>query len=421
MKYLRIMLMAFLASVLAACGGGGDSTATTSAKGTLSVKLTDAPASAYEQVVVTINEVRVHRSDTAEEGDGGWETLDVGEGVLPLQVDLLELRNGVLEPLGDIELEAGRYSQIRLVLAENPRNGNGQLANYVVVEGDPTPHPLTTPSAQQSGVKLIHPFEVPDGKTVELVLDFDAARSVVEAGKGSASVKYLLKPTIAVIATVVGEEVVKAEFGGAFAGDDIARADGASVSLQSVEPDGTVKVVRAGVVEADGTWNLTPVPAGTGYNLVVTKPGFRTAVVTGIDLAEGDVVAVPSFPLVALGADATEIAANTALVDGTVDPAAAVTVQALNKLDGGNAVEIAFATVAEGEGGFAMSLPALAPMVASYVAGEAPAFSPMGEPALHDFVAVGTIGTAAVAGATTDVTLGGGDTPNVVDIPLAEI
>ena len=103
MKYLRIMLMAFLASVLAACGGGGDSTATTSAKGTLSVKLTDAPASAYEQVVVTINEVRVHRSDTAEEGDGGWESLDVGEGVLPLQVDLLDLRNGVLASLGDIE------------------------------------------------------------------------------------------------------------------------------------------------------------------------------------------------------------------------------------------------------------------------------------------------------------------------------
>jgi len=246
-------------------------------------------------------------------------------GVLPLQVDLLDLRNGVLASLGDIEL----------------------------------------------------------------VLDFDAARSVV-----------------------------KVEFGGTFAGDDIALADGASVSLQAVDPDGKVTVVRAGVVEADGTWNLTPVPAGTGYNLVVTKPGFRTAVVTGIDLAEGDVVAVPSF---ALGADATEIAANTALVDGTVDSAAAVAVQALNKLDGGNAVEIAFATVAEGEGAFAMSLPALAPMVAPYVPGEAPAFSPMGEPALHDFVAVGTIGTAAVAGATTDVTLSGGDMPNVVDIPLAEI
>lgn len=421
MKYLRIMLMAFLASVLAACGGGGDSTSTTSAKGTLSVKLTDAPASAYEQVVVTINEVRVHRSDTAEEGDGGWESLDVGEGVLPLQVDLLDLRNGVLASLGDIELEAGQYSQIRLVLAENPRNGNGQLANYVVVRVDETTtetHPLTTPSAQQSGVKLIHPFEVPDGKKVELVLDFDAARSVVKAGNSG---QYLLKPTIAVIATVVGEEVVNAEFGGAFAGDDIALADGASVSLQAVDPDGKVTVVRAGVVEADGTWNLTPVPAGTGYNLVVTKPGFRTAVVTGIDLAEGDVVAVPSFPLVALGVDATEIAANTALVDGTVDSAAAVTVQALNKLDGGNAVEIAFATVAEGEGAFAMSLPALAPMVAPYVAGEAPAFLPMGEPALHDFVAAGTIGTAAVAGAATDVTLTGGDATNVVDIPLAEI
>lgn len=424
MKTLRILLMAFVASVLAACGGGDDSattTSTTSAKGTLSVKLTDAPATAYEEVWVTIDEVRIHRSDSAEEGDGGWETLDVGDGVLPLQVDLLTLRNGVLASLGDVELEAGQYSQIRLVLAENPANGNGELANYVVVRVDETTtetHALTTPSAQQSGLKLIHPFEVPEGETVELVLDFDAARSVVKAGKSG---KYLLKPTIAVIPTVVGDVVVNSEVAGAFEGDDLALAAGAGVSLQSVDADGKVTVVRAGVVEADGTWNLTPVPAGSGYNLVVTQPGFRTAVLTGIDVAEGEVLAVPSFPLDPLGGDDVEVAANTALVEGTVDPDAAVTVQALNRLDAGNAVEVAFATVAEGEGGFAMTLPALAPTVAPYVAGEAPVFTPMGDPALYDFVVVGLIVDAPVAGSATDVTLTGGDAPNVVDVPLAEI
>ena len=70
-----------------------------------------------------------------------------------------------------------------------------------VLAADPAnPIPLTTPSAQQSGLKLnAKPFDVAEGQTVELVLDFDAARSVVRAGNSG---KYLLKPVITVIAVL---------------------------------------------------------------------------------------------------------------------------------------------------------------------------------------------------------------------------
>jgi len=415
MKYLKILLMALTATVLAACGGSDDATSTdTATKGTLSLKLTDAPASEYKEVWVTINEVRIHRSETAEEGDGGWETLPMGGDALPLQVDLLTLRNGVLAGLGDIQLDEGRYTQMRLVLGGKPGD------NYVVVQVDENTtetHELTTPSAQRSGLKLIHPFDVVGGETLELVLDFDAARSVVKAGKSG---KYLLKPVIAVIPTVIGGQVVNAEVAGAFTADDIALAAGASVSLQSVDADGKVLIVRAGVVAGDGTWDLSPVPPGDNYNLVVVKPGFRTMVIGGVSVAEGDALAVPSFPLVALGADDAEIAANTGEVDGTVDAAAAVAVQALQPLGGGNVIEVAHVGVAEGEGGFAMSLPVPAPMVAPYMEGEAPVFSPLGDPAPYDFVAVGLIGDVPVAGAVTGVNLTGGDT-TVVDIPLAVV
>ena len=415
MKYLRILLMALTATVLAACGGSDDAASTdTATKGTLSLKLTDAPATDYKEVWVTINEVRIHRSETAEEGDGGWETLEMGEGALPLQVDLLTLRNGVLAGLGDIQLDEGRYTQMRLVLGGEPDD------NYVVVQADentPETHELTTPSGQRSGLKLIHPFDVVGGETLELVLDFDAARSVVKAGKSG---KYLLKPVIAVIPTVVGDVVVNAQVAGAFTVDDIALADGASVALQSVDADGNVTVVRSGTVASDGTWDLSPVPPGDNYNLVVVKPGFRTMVISGVSVAEGDVLAVPSFPLVALGADVDEIALNTGGVDGTVDLAAAVAVQALQPLGVGNVVEVAHVGVAEGEGAFEMSLPVPAPMVAPYMEGEAPVFSQLADPAPYDFAAVGLIDDVPVAGAVTGVNLTGGDT-TPVDIPLTPV
>lgn len=55
---------------------------------------------------------------------------------------------------------------------------------------------LTTPSAQQSGLKLNINADLVEGIDYKLLLDFDAARSIVQAGNSG---KYNLKPTIRVI------------------------------------------------------------------------------------------------------------------------------------------------------------------------------------------------------------------------------
>jgi len=87
--------------------------------------------------------------------------------------------------LGVIELPAGRISQVRLMLGNN---------NTLKVDGETKS--LTTPSAQQSGLKLNVHADLVEGITYTLLLDFDAARSVVKAG---ASGDYLLKPVIRTI------------------------------------------------------------------------------------------------------------------------------------------------------------------------------------------------------------------------------
>lgn len=138
----------------------------------LEVRLTDAPGD-YEEVNIDIQSVEINNSD----GNSGWTTLDVESGVY----NILELTNGIDTLLASTELPAGRISQIRLILGDN---------NSVKVNG--VTKPLSTPSAQQSGLKLNLQAELSEGITYTITLDFDAARSIVKRGNGS----YSLKPVI---------------------------------------------------------------------------------------------------------------------------------------------------------------------------------------------------------------------------------
>lgn len=162
-----------------------DSTGADGGTGTMEVTMTDAPAN-YDSVNVTINEVRVNKDEDAEtdstESDeeaeeDGWVTIMDQQ----TKVNLLELTNGNQIILGSQELEAGNYSQIRLILGDD---------NTVTVDGET--YALQTPSAQQSGLKLNVNAEVEEDATYNLLLDFDAARSIVQQGNGG----YLLKPVI---------------------------------------------------------------------------------------------------------------------------------------------------------------------------------------------------------------------------------
>lgn len=145
--------------------------------GTLRVLLTDAPGN-YDAVYIDIREVRIHRSSNAEDGDSGWITINTQ----PMIVDLLKLTNGKYEIMGEVDLEPARYNQLRLVLGDQ---------NEVVIDG--TSYNLSTPSAQQSGLKLNLNVDIEGGEMYTLLLDFDASRSIIKAGQSG---RYNLIPVI---------------------------------------------------------------------------------------------------------------------------------------------------------------------------------------------------------------------------------
>ena len=181
-------------AALVACGGGGGDGGDGSGTGTLKLALTDAPSCGYDAVNVTVQKIRVHQSATAADDASGWHELTLNPA---RRVDLLSLTNGVLEELGELPLPTGKYTQMRLVLAGN--GGAAPFANSVVPTGSGEVA-LTTPSGQQSGVKMNVNIDIAANQMADFVLDFDACKSVVAAG---ASGRYLLKPVVAVIPRLV--------------------------------------------------------------------------------------------------------------------------------------------------------------------------------------------------------------------------
>lgn len=345
----RVALLAGL-GLLAACGGGGSSGDSSAGEvGTLRMSLTDAPA-CYEHVYVTVDQVRVHQSSTAGDDDGGWVDIPLA---MPQRIDLLTLTNGVLAELGQTALPAGTYTQIRLVLAGN--GTSAPHANAIVLAGDAsgTEIPLKTPSAQQSGLKLNTHFEVEADEVLDVVLDFDACKSIVKAGNSGL---YLLKPVIAVIplAGAAGEAVE----------GYLAPAIAAQASV-SVQQDGVI--IKSTVPEAaTGKFVLSPVPAGD-YTLVVTAPGHATAVVSGVPVTTTSRTQVntPDAPIEPPVAEMAT-ADGSVTVDPLPDDGIDATVRALQLLSGGPTIELEAQRVDADTGEFAFSLPLAAPVRAAF-------------------------------------------------------
>ena len=337
-------IAAFAAAIsLTACGGGGGGIGGTGASmGTAHFSLTDAPTCGYDAVNLTIAKVRVHQSASAVDADDGWSEVVLNPAK---RVDLLTLTNGVLEDLGQTALPAGKYTQLRLVLADN--DTAHPLANSVIPTGA-AETALTTPSGQQSGIKLNVDLDVESGKVADFVLDFDACKSVVKRGNSG---QYNLKPVISVtpVLSDAGLRVV----------GYVAPSIALSSTTVSVQFNGVP--VKATPPDASGRFLLYPVPVGN-YDLVVTSAGHVTAVMTGVPVlttapTQVNSAAIPITPPIAV----------MRTVDGTVTPATA-TVRATQSLSGGPLIEAAWAPVDATSGAFVFSLPIEAPVKTAYVA-----------------------------------------------------
>ncbi|MEL6537516.1 MAG: DUF4382 domain-containing protein [Bacteroidota bacterium] len=141
---------------------------------TLQVRLIDAPGD-YESVNIEIADVQVNMENTHEE----WLSLDqVNTGVF----NVLELTNGNSALLGEVALPAGTLSQVRLVLGDkHDLSIGGEIKDL--------------PFATGSNGEIILDIEatLTDNRVFELLLDFDAGRSIVPVANSN---EFRLRPVV---------------------------------------------------------------------------------------------------------------------------------------------------------------------------------------------------------------------------------
>ncbi len=177
-----------------------------SALGNVAVYVTDAPPEKeVTAVLLTISQLEIHKAVTEQEqeqeqsgsdnetpkrereqeqeqdqeGQGEWIIIDISDNMATF--DLLEVK-GIKEFFGGAEVEAGKYTQLRLIVDKAE-----------VTTGDNVTQEATIPSQE---VKIVRPFDVKVGETTTILLDFDAEHSVVFTGSGKIQVKPVVKISI---------------------------------------------------------------------------------------------------------------------------------------------------------------------------------------------------------------------------------
>ena len=345
----RTWLMAsLLAASVAGCGGGGDGG---SATGTLGVSLTDAPACGFDAVNVTVVKVRAHQSSSASDTDAGWTDITLSPA---RKINLLSLNNGVLDKLGETPLAAGHYTQLRLVLDPNTAAG---LANSVVPTGG-VETALVTPSAVQSGIKLVNEFDVASGQRVDLVLDFDACKSIVKRGNGV----YALKPVIKVVPFVLNG--IDGFVDTALLGSSVlVTAQQNGVIVQSTAPNALT-----------GEFFLTRLAPGN-YDVVVTANGRATAVITTVPVVTSTSIALISSTVtpITLPVSATHNFSGKAVLNPTSSKEVAYA--SARQTLGAVAPIVTVRTAAADDtaaGAYTLTLPAGAPLLGQYGTGSLP-------------------------------------------------
>ena len=220
------------------------------------IRMTDGPGP-YNAVNIDLQAVEIT-------GSGGQTVmLNVHPGIY----NLLNFSNGIDTLIASGTLADANVQQIRLILGTN---------NTVVVNN--VSYPLSTPSADQSGLKLQVHQTLQAGVLYSVLLDFDANKSIVETGNGT----YKLKPVIRTI-EVANSGAIKGKISPAG-------------TLAFVTATSSTNVTYSSNVMASGDFLLMGIPAGT-YTLTVT-PAFplniftinNLVVTTGVTANTGTIV-----------------------------------------------------------------------------------------------------------------------------------
>lgn len=229
--------------------------------------LVDAPAD-YDEIWIEVLALRVkadYQDSEMNEDDDSWNEINF-EG--SRYINLLDLTGGNSLLLGTEDFPEGEIDQIRLILGED---------NYLMRDGDR--FELKTPSAQQSGLKIKVNQTVEAGNTYNLIIDFDAAKSIVEAGNSG---NIILKPVLR--AFLEQSQGVQGQ---------VLPVDAQSVRVTVTGNSNDLNTY----VDGNGNYVVQGIDPGT-YSLTFTpNERYNPTTITGVVVADDQLTIVPPVTL----------------------------------------------------------------------------------------------------------------------------
>jgi len=261
--YSYIMLSG-LALFAMSCSSDDDNPSSGSAR--VNFYLVDAPAS-YDEVWIEVLAIRVKvdedgiKDDTMDDDESSWVEIAYDESQ---PINLLDLTGGTSELLGTEDFPEGEIDQIRLILGEN---------NYVIKNGQR--HDMKTPSAQQSGLKIKVDEHIDAGMTYDLIIDFDAAKSIVEAGNSG---QIILKPVLRAYLDEVAAGVM----------GQVLPLEAKPVQVTAQKAGDTMN----SFVNANGDYKITGLDDGV-YTLIFTpNEAYSPVILNGIVVEDGKITTI---------------------------------------------------------------------------------------------------------------------------------
>lgn len=217
-------------------------------------------------------------------------------------VNILDLVNGNTVVVTNAKVDANKtIKEIRLVLGSN---------NTIIVDGQT--YALSTPSAQQSGLKIKVNQKVKAGQDYVWTIDFDAAQSIVQQGNGNYQLKPVLRlivdseSTLAGGADVNGDGIIDVSF------DDVDEGGIAIISSQTGSMSGSIGAAGLASVcltngnnqsfctmtNVIGSFIISGISQGT-YTVTIDPvlPLLQTKVVNNVQVTNGQVTALGSITI----------------------------------------------------------------------------------------------------------------------------
>lgn len=156
-----------------------------SSPGTARVRLllTDAPGPDIESALVWISRAYL------VPGENGAAVTVTDE---PQEYDLLQLQHGVTALLGEADVAAGPYAQLRLVVD----SARLTLAAGATFEDGSSQRTLKVPSGHETGIKVVFPGGLALNGDVDLVVDFDVQQNFIFQGPPTRPHSVLFTPVL---------------------------------------------------------------------------------------------------------------------------------------------------------------------------------------------------------------------------------